>query len=40
VTWAQQGDRMRRIGVLTVFDETDPPPDGCEDGGRFVTDVT
>jgi putative tryptophan/tyrosine transport system substrate-binding protein len=28
VTWAQQGDRMRRIGVLTVFDETDPAGKG------------
>src|SRR6516165_10748765 len=24
VAWAQQGNRMRRIGVLMSFDETDP----------------
>jgi putative ABC transport system substrate-binding protein len=24
VAWAQQGDRMRRIGVLMGYDESDP----------------
>jgi putative tryptophan/tyrosine transport system substrate-binding protein len=33
-THAQQPDRMRRIGVLMAFDETDPDGNGIGRHGR------